>query len=289
MVSQPDAWAARWPAPAKLNLFLHIVGQRPDGYHRLQTAFQFIELADTLEFSEREDTRIARSGGLAGVGEDDDLTVRAARLLSAATGIRKGVDIRITKRIPAGGGLGGGSSDAATTLLALNLLWRLNLAPDSLATMGLQLGADVPVFVLGQAAWAEGVGEQLSPMAFEEVFYLVIDPGCLVSTAQVFADPELTRNSAPVTIPGFLSAGGRNDCETVVRKHYPEVAQALDWLGSFGDSRLTGTGGCVFLACPDAEQARAICAQVPGKWTGYVARGLNESPVRSLIRRLTAA
>lgn len=279
-------WRIRWPAPAKLNLFLHILGQRADGYHRLQTAFQFIDLMDSLVFTPRDDSRISRSEGLAGLDAEDDLVVKAARLLSAATGIRRGVDIKVEKRIPVGGGLGGGSSDAATTLLALNALWALNLAQDSLQALGLKLGADVPVFVGGRSAWAEGTGEKLSPMDFPTPHYVLIDPHCEVATADVFRDPELTRNSSPVTIPGFLSDGGRNDCEPVVRRRYPEVAQALDWLGAFGDARLTGTGGCVFLACPSAERAAEVHAQVPAEWTAFAVEGRNRSPVLDVIEQL---
>lgn len=289
MSDQDSGWASEWPAPAKLNLFLHIVGQRRDGYHLLQTAFQFIDCCDTLTFTMRDDTRITRSQGLASVPENDDLAIRAAKMLCSATGIRRGVDICITKNIPAGGGLGGGSSDAATTLLALNFLWRLGLSTESLLGLALRLGADVPVFAGGRAAWAEGIGDKLSPMDFPQPYYVIVDPGCPVSTAEIFRDPELTRNSSPVTIPRFLSAGGRNDCESVVREHYSEIAQALDWLGSFGESRLTGTGGCVFLACRDREQAEEVCAQVPDRWTALVARGLNRSPVIDLIERLSEA
>ncbi|NNF52528.1 MAG: 4-(cytidine 5'-diphospho)-2-C-methyl-D-erythritol kinase [Gammaproteobacteria bacterium] len=281
-----EGWSLVWPAPAKLNLFLHIVGQRTDGYHLLQTAFQFIDLCDSLVFTPRDDTKISRSAGLEGLPPDEDLVVRAAKLLSAATGIRRGVDIRVDKKIPSGGGLGGGSSDAATTLLALNRLWRLNLGNDSLQTLGLKLGADVPVFVGGRAAWGEGTGEKLSPMDFPAPFYVVVKPACGVVTADVFQDPELTRNSSPVTIPGFLSEGGRNDCEAVVRRRYPEVAQALDWLGSFGDARLTGTGSCVFLATGDLERAREVQSQVPAKWAGFVVKGQNHSPTLDLLEQL---
>lgn len=279
-------WELEWPAPAKINLFLHIIGQRSDGYHLLQTAFQFVDLCDTLKFTPRDDTRISRSAGLEGLSPDEDLVVRAAKLLSAATGIRIGVDIRVEKRIPSGGGLGGGSSDAATTLLALNHLWKLNLGRDSLQALGLKLGADVPVFVGGRAAWGEGTGEKLSPMDFPDPYYVVVDPACEVSTADVFREPELTRNSSPVTIPGFLSTGGRNDCEMVVRRRHPEVAQALDWLGSFGDARLTGTGGCVFLACRDLGHAEKVRTQVPAKWAAFAVKGLNRSPALDLIEQL---
>jgi len=280
----PDTdWDKWWPAPAKLNLFLHITGQRADGYHLLQTAFQFIDVCDELSFAQRDDHKITRSEGLAGLPEDQDLVVKAALLLRAAAGVAHGVDIKVRKQIPAGGGLGGGSSDAATTLLVLNHLWRLGLSSASLQSLGLQLGADVPVFVGGRSAWAEGIGERLMPMDFPERYYVVLDPGCPVSTREVFRDRQLTRNSQPVTIPGFLSAGGGNDCEAVVRRSRPEVARALDWLSNFGEARLTGTGGCMFLACESEHAAEEICTQVPDPWTAITAQGLNRSPLARLI------
>lgn len=285
MKRQDKEWLKTWPAPAKLNLFLQITGQRGDGYHLLQTAFQFIDVFDELVFAQRSDNRVTRSVGMRGLPEDQDLVVRAAKLLREAAGVFHGVDIKVRKRIPAGGGLGGGSSDAATTMLALNRLWRLGLTLESLQALGLQLGADVPVFVGGRAAWAEGVGDRLMPMDFPALYYLVLDPGCPVSTREVFRDPELTRNSPPVTIPGFLSAGGRNDCEAVVRRRYPEVAKALDWLMTFGDARLTGTGGCMFLASQDLREVSEIRAQLPDPWTGIVAKGLNRSPLVEWVER----
>jgi 4-diphosphocytidyl-2-C-methyl-D-erythritol kinase len=285
-----SADAIPWPAPAKLNLFLHIVGRRPDGYHDLQTCFQFVDLCDDISLRVRKDGQIRRASALADVTEDADLCVRAARALQAATGTHLGVDIEVQKRIPIGGGLGGGSSDAATCLVALNALWELKLGVDELAALGLRLGADVPVFVRGRAAWAEGVGEKIvplrSPLAPPESNYLILQPNVFVSTAAVFQDPELTRNSAPITIHGFLQAGGRNDCESVVRRRYPEVAAALNWLSGFGEARLTGTGACIFLACDSATQAQAIAAQRPPATAAFVVRGLNDSP---LLGRLAAA
>ena len=269
----------RLPAPAKLNLMLHIVGRRDDGYHLLQSVFQFVDLCDWLEFTRREDDRIQRSGGLADLSADDDLAVRAARLLQARYAPDRGVDIDIEKQIPSGGGLGGGSSDAATTLLALNQLWQLGLSLDQLAEIGLELGADVPVFVRGRAAWAEGVGEVLEAVEIDEPAYLVVDPGVAVSTAQIFADEQLTRHCDPITIRAFLRDSGTNVCEAVVRKHHPEVAAALDWLGQFGRARMSGTGGCVFLALDSVQQADALKCRVPEPWSGYVARGLNLSPL----------
>jgi 4-diphosphocytidyl-2-C-methyl-D-erythritol kinase len=278
-----------WPAPAKLNLFLLILGRRADGYHELQTCFQFVDLCDELTFVVRKDGEIRRRSDLAGVGEDTDLCVRAARALQKASGTRLGVDISLLKRIPIGGGLGGGSSDAATCLVALNHLWRTNLSTDELAALGLKLGADVPVFVRGRVAWAEGVGERITllypPLAPTENNYLILKPNVLVSTAQVFQDPELTRNSAPITIHGFLATGGKNDCLSVVRRRFPEVAQAFDWLSAYGPARLTGTGACVFLACETEARGREILRKVPAALTGFLVRGLNDSP---LLERLAA-
>src|SRR5882757_6516443 len=240
-----------WPAPAKLNLFLHVLGRRPDGYHELQTCFQFIDLCDEITIEVRADGQIRRALDIPGLPESADLCLRAAHALQEATGSPLGADIRLRKRIPIGGGLGGGSSDAATCLVALNELWELNLPTKELAAMGLKLGADVPVFVHGRVAWAEGVGERLTPLypplAPVEPNYLILKPNVFVSTAEVFQDPELTRNSATITIHGFLASGGRNDCLGVVRRRYPEVAHALDWLSLFGSARLTGTGACVFV------------------------------------------
>ena len=278
-VPSDAGWDTTWPAPAKLNLFLHILGRRDDGYHRLQTAFQFLDFGDDIAFSPRENDEIVRVGGLKGLAPNDDLTVRAARCLKEKTGCSRGVEIRITKRIPAGGGLGGGSTDAATTLVALNRLWALGLTHEDLAEMGCSLGADVPVFVLGSAAWGEGIGDELTPVEFETPDYVVIKPACGVSTRSVFEAPELTRNSPPITISGFLSSGGRNDCLEVVRGMYPEVGDALDWLSRYGEARLTGSGACVYAAFRDRVEAEAVLGQVPERWSGFVARGINRSPL----------
>jgi 4-diphosphocytidyl-2-C-methyl-D-erythritol kinase len=266
-----------WPAPAKLNLFLHVVGRRADGYHLLQTAFQFIDLEDELRFFERPPGLIERLGEVPGVPPEQDLTVRAARLLARHCPGAGGVAIELRKRIPMQGGLGGGSSDAATVLVALNELWRCGLAPERLAELGLGLGADVPVFVHGRAAWAEGVGEELVPLDLPEQVYLLVRPDAEVSTAAVFGAPELTRDTPVITIAGFLTTGGRNDCEAVVRRRFPAVAEALDWVGQHAPARLTGTGSCVFAAMPDEASARVVLAQLPGRWTGYVVRGRNRS------------
>ena len=272
-----------WPAPAKLNLFLHILGRRADGYHELQTCFQFVDLCDDIRIDVRADGEIHRARGAAGVAEDSDLCVRAARALKAATGCRLGADIDVVKRIPMGAGLGGGSSDAATCLVALNRLWGVDLPVATLAELGLFLGADVPVFVVGRAAWAEGVGEKLTPLyppeAPAEGNYLIIKPNVFVSTADVFRDPELTRNSPPITIHGFLASGGRNDCEGVVRRRYPEVARALDWLSAFGRARLTGTGACVFAGVETLARGREIVRMLPPAFDAFVVRGLNDSPL----------
>jgi 4-diphosphocytidyl-2-C-methyl-D-erythritol kinase len=278
-----------WPAPAKLNLFLHIVGRRSDGYHELQTCFQFVDLCDEITIEVRADGRIRRVAEMPGVAEDADLCVRAARALKTAAGCPLGADIGVLKRIPMGAGLGGGSSDAATCLVALNHLWQLHWPVDDLAALGLKLGADVPVFVRGRAAWAEGIGERLTPLypplAPFEAIYLILKPNVGVATAEIFQDPELTRNSAPITIHGFLASGGRNDCLAVVRRRYPEVARALDWLSGFGLARLTGTGACVFLALESMERGREILGMLPPAVDAFLARGLNDSP---LLERLAA-
>jgi 4-diphosphocytidyl-2-C-methyl-D-erythritol kinase len=281
----------QWPAPAKLNLFLHVTGRRPDGYHELQTLFQLIDLSDSVSLNVTDDGRIERPAGPAGVDPDSDLTVRAAKALQAATGCRAGASIRIAKRIPMGGGLGGGSSDAATVLLALNHLWGCGLPVDELARLGLPLGADVPVFVRGSSAWAEGVGEQLVPVELPERWYVVIHPGVAVPTRDVFQSPELTRNTPVITIRAFFGPGGssgsRNDCEPVVRARYPEVADALSWLGNFAPARLTGTGSCIFAAFGSAMDAERVAARAPDRWRAFVARGLNVSPVHALLRAPT--
>ena len=277
----PSTARGPWPAPAKLNLMLHITGRRPDHYHELQTVFQFLDHADRLYFGLRDDGEVRRHGGPAGVDAAADLCVRAAGLLQAHAEISHGVDIYNEKVLPAGGGLGGGSSDAATTLWALNHLWKLGLDVGELAGLGLQLGADVPVFLHGRASWAEGVGEILSPVNLPEPWFLVLNPNVSISTAAVFSDAELTRDTPRTTIRAFLSGGGRNDCEAVVRRRYPEVAAALDWLNSYSTARMTGTGACVFAAFDAETDAREIATRVPSGWTAFVARGLNRSPLHA--------
>jgi 4-diphosphocytidyl-2-C-methyl-D-erythritol kinase len=291
-----DAGETQWPAPAKLNLFLHVTGRRPDGYHELQTLFQLIDLKDTISVRLSDDARIERPEGPAGVDPDSDLTVRAAKALQAAAGVRLGARLRISKRIPTGGGLGGGSSDAATVLLALNFLWRCGLSIDELARLGLPLGADVPVFVRGSSAWAEGVGERLVPVELPERWYVVIHPGVAVPTRDVFQSPELTRNSPVITMRAFFEENGapgsgspgtsatRNDCEPVVRARYAEVADALSWLEKFAPARLTGTGSCIFAAFGSAIEAERVAARTPDRWRAFVARGLNVSPVHERLQ-----
>jgi len=275
-----------WPAPAKLNLCLHVTGRRADGYHDLQTVFQLISLSDQLSFELRDDRRIIRldyegatADALRDVSEDQDLCVRAAGALQRRTGIAKGVGIRIRKFIPVGGGLGGGSSDAATTLVALNMLWDCALSTDELAEIGITLGADVPVFVRGYSGLGEGVGERLTPLQLPDSWFLVIHPGVSIPTRDVFQAPELTRNSPVLTIPALLASGGRNDCEPVVRARYPEVAAALDWLGHYAAARLTGTGSCLFARFASAAEAEQVAARVPDVWRAYVVQGLAESPL----------
>lgn len=279
----PASAQGPWPAPAKLNLFLHITGRRADGYHTLQTVFQFLDYSDRLYFAVREDAAVHGHGGPAGLAPEFDLCVRAARLLQQHTGCGKGVDIYNEKCLPAGGGLGGGSSDAATSLVVLNRLWGLGLGGNELAALGLQLGADVPVFIHGQAAWAEGVGEILTPVELPEPWYLVVNPAVSVSTADIFSDVELTRDTPGMTIRAFRSGGGHNDCEAVVRRRYPEVGAVLDWLNGFSAARLTGTGGCVFAAFESEAGARAVERQVPQAWSCFVARGVNRSPLLAAI------
>ena len=272
-----------WPAPAKLNLFLHVTGRRPDGYHELQTLFQLIDLCDSIGITLRADGQIVRMGGAEEVAPENDLVVRAACALRQARATRLGASLRIVKRIPIRAGLGGGSSDAATTLLVLNRLWGCDLPPAALAELGIQLGADVPVFLGGSSAWAEGRGERLTPVELPLCWYVVIRPGVSVGTAEIFQAPELTRNSPLITIRGFFESGGHNDCEPVVCARFPEVRAALEWLSQSAPAHLTGTGSCVFAAFASEAAAREVAARVPQSWTGFVARGLNTSPVHERL------
>ena len=272
-----------WLAPAKLNLFLHVTGRRADGYHELQTLFQLIDLCDQIRIEVRADGRVERSAGPAAIAPAADLTLRAAQALKSATDRRLGANIGLTKRIPVGGGLGGGSSDAATVLLALNQLWECGLSLPELARIGLPLGADVPVFIQGFSAWGEGIGEWLTKVELPRRWYLIIYPGVGVSTREVFQAPELTRNSPLITIRAFFDSGGRNDCEAVVAARVSAVHEALEWLGRHGSARLTGTGSCVFAAYERREDAERIAARVPDRWRAYVAQGLDTSPVHAQL------
>jgi 4-diphosphocytidyl-2-C-methyl-D-erythritol kinase len=277
-----------WPAPAKINLFLHITGRRADGYHLLQTVFQFLDLCDSLDFERRNDGRIRRPTDVPGVPEAQDICVKAAHLLKETTGVTAGVDLHIHKRIPMGGGLGGGSSNAATTLGALNRLWNTGLSVDQLASLGLQLGADVPVFVHGRAAWAEGIGEILEPVELPQPWYLLIAPPVQVATAAVFGAPDLTRNCPPLKIRDLPNGAG-NVCEPVVRTLFPEVARALDWLAQYTPSRMSGTGACVFGRFDTETAAENALKQfhddMPASWRAYVTRGLNRSPLLARVEQ----
>jgi len=269
------------PAPAKLNLFLHVVGRRADGYHLLQTLFRFIDLSDTLHFTLRQDGRVCRSNDLEGVPQEHDLCVRAARLLQRECGCPLGADIAVEKRIPMGGGLGGGSSDAATTLLALNRLWNLGLSRERLMQMGLSLGADVPVFVFGENAFAEGIGEQLQAYYLPEAWYILLFPPVHVATAEIFARPELTRDTISLTIRALPMAHLHNDLQPVVCNLYPEVARHLVSLGQFAQAWMTGSGACVFAEFASEEQAQSVLKQLPADMRGVVARGLMQHPLRN--------
>ena len=276
-----------WPAPAKLNLFLHITGQREDGYHFLQTVFIFLDHADRLTFEPNETGEITRCYQIAGVEEQDDIIYRAAKILQTKCGVRQGVSINLDKVLPMGGGLGGGSSDAATTLLALNQLWDCGLSLPAMMEMGLSLGADVPVFLQGQAAWAEGVGEQISPVELPESWFVVLIPKISVSTAKVFANPQLIRDCPAITIRDFLAGQGRNVCEPIVTELYPQVQEALDELNRYAEARMTGTGACVFAAFDSEDEAKrvwsALSTDSAAGWDGFVAKGLNCSPVLDLL------
>jgi 4-diphosphocytidyl-2-C-methyl-D-erythritol kinase len=276
-----------WPAPAKLNLFLHVTGRRADGYHDLQTVFQLLDWGDEIGIEVTDEPAIVRVAGPAAIAADEDLTVRAARALQQAAGVRHGARLRVRKRVPTGGGLGGGSSDAATVLRVLDRLWGTGLGVPELARLGLALGSDVPVFVRGFSAWAEGRGEILTPLELPEAWDLIVHPGLAVATAGIFQAPELTRNSPLITIRAFSPAETRNDCESLVRRRYPAVAEALDWLGERagapGSARLSGTGACVFAAFARAAEAERVAARVPEEWTSFVARGVNRSPLAAAL------
>lgn len=284
-----DDWTV-WPAPAKLNLFLRITGRREDGYHDLQTVFRLLDWGDEMRLRRRHDGQLQRLSQIAGVSPSQDLTIRAAALLQQHAGTGFGVDIQLEKRIPMGGGLGGGSSDAATVLVALNQLWRLGLSEDALADLGRQLGADVPVFVRGRSAWAEGVGEQLTPLSLPRKHYVVVDPHESVPTAALFQAPELTRNAPRATISSFVSGEtSENAFASVVRSRYARVAAAMDWLDGFGQARLSGSGGGVFLEAKSFDRAMAIARQCPAAFTAKVAAGVDGSLLHEALRRHRSA
>lgn len=273
------------PAPAKLNLMLHILGRRADGYHELQTLFQFLDHGDELTFTLRDDGQVRLLSELPGVDHDSNLIVRAARLLQTQTGCPLGADIQLVKRLPMGGGIGGGSSDAATTLVGLDRLWQLGLGEDRLAELGLRLGADVPVFVRGRAAFAEGVGERLQTVELAEPWFLVVAPQVSVSTAEIFADPELTRNTPAITVRSLLAGGGRNDCQPIVEKRYPQVRNALRLLEKFVPARMTGTGACVFGSFPNKGEADKVRRQLPASLPSFVAQGRNISMLHRVLEQ----
>ncbi|MBR0568263.1 4-(cytidine 5'-diphospho)-2-C-methyl-D-erythritol kinase [Azoarcus sp. L1K30] len=270
-------------APAKLNLFLHVTGRREDGYHMLQTAFRMLDWGDTLDFRVRDDGRIRRLSVLPGVAEEDDIVIRAARLLQRESGCSAGADITLHKVLPMGGGLGGGSSDAATTLIALNHLWETGLDRRALQALGLRLGADVPFFIFGRDAFAEGVGELFQPLTLDDVVYVVISPGVSISTAEIFSSKDLTRNTVPIKIADFTASSARNDLQAVACNRYPEVAEAINWLAQFAPARMTGSGACVFAAIDSGALAQRIVEQCPTRWKAWKASSLARHPLDCLV------
>jgi 4-diphosphocytidyl-2-C-methyl-D-erythritol kinase len=275
-------WHSVYPAPAKLNLFLHVVGRRADGYHLLQTLFRLVDHGDSLRFSPRADGEIRLATPLPGVAPESDLTVRAARLLQAETGCRQGVEIAVDKRLPMGGGLGGGSSDAATVLLALNHLWQLGVPRARLQQLGLTLGADVPVFVGGRNAFAEGVGEALQPLDLPPAWYVVLEPPVAVPTAAIFGAPELKRDTLPIAAADWAPGVGGNDLQAVAVVRFPAVAEHLRWLAGYGDARMSGSGACVFAEFGTAQAAQAVLDELPATMVGWVAAGLERHPLWAL-------
>lgn len=288
MAINKPAWGQRWPAPAKLNLMLNIVGRRDDGYHLLQTVFQLVGLCDWLTFKYRQDGAVSLAKPIPGVPEQDDLTVRAARLLQQHTGNQQGVCIEIEKNLPMGGGLGGGSSDAATTLLVLNHLWGLGLSIEELMALGLTLGADVPIFVFGSSAWAEGVGERIEQISLPESWFVIIKPVCHVETKAIFCAKDLTRDSKPIKMADFLSGQQHNDCLKVVKELYQPVAEAVQELSRFGEARLTGTGACVFAQFDSEREARRVSQGLQKSSHGeiFVTEGVNCSPLHYQLNSL---
>jgi len=286
------------PAPAKLNLFLHVTGRRPDGYHLLQSVFQLIDHGDTLHFDLRDDERIVRTTDVPGVPEEQDLIVRALRALQAEFQRRHGrlppgLDVAVDKRLPMGGGLGGGSSDAATALMAANHLWRAGLSTPELIALGLPLGADIPFFLFGETAFAEGVGEALQAVPGPDCWYLVVEPGVAVPTAAIFTATDLTRNTKPIIISDFSRRHddlddqigfGKNDLQDVAARLFPPVAEAIEWLSGYGAARMTGSGACVFSAFSSEQEAEAVLQQVPSKWKAWKAKSLTKHPIKSLLQ-----
>lgn len=271
------------PAPAKLNLFLHVVGRRDDGYHLLQSIFRLLDWGDALDFTLREDGAIRRGNALAGIPEADDLVVRAAQLLQAETACAAGADITLHKVLPMGGGLGGGSSDAATTLIALNRLWQTGLNRAELAALGLRLGADVPFFIGGTDAFVEGIGERLTPIELEPAHYVIVAPGVQVPTLEIFRSPDLTRNTEPIRIADFAFRATRNDLQPVACDLHPEIAAAVEWLERFAPARMTGSGACVFAAVDSENAASDIIAACPPKWRAWQARSQARHPLYSWL------
>ncbi|MGB1309645.1 MAG: 4-(cytidine 5'-diphospho)-2-C-methyl-D-erythritol kinase [Leucothrix sp.] len=282
-----DLWCI--PAPAKLNLFLHITGVREDGYHDLQTVFQLLDYADDVFLKRRMDGQIYRTCGLEDVNPADDLVVKAAKALKAHTGTAWGVDVGVTKRLPVGGGIGGGSSDAASTLMGLNKLWQCGLTQAELLTLARSLGADVPVFVNGKNAWAEGIGDQLTEIYLPEKWYLVIHPNVHISTAKLFSSDELTRDNPILRIRDFPDTDTSNTFEAVARKQYPEVDLALQWLGSYSKAKMTGTGSCVFAAFDSFEVANKVLVQVPENWSSFITKSVAQSPMLDEVSKIPVA
>lgn len=283
-IVSPAPWSAEWAAPAKLNLFLHVVGRRSDGYHDIQTLFRLIDWQDRLKFAQRNDAAVRLVTPVPGVSEADELTVRAARLLQDHAGVSRGVDISLVKRIPMGGGLGGGSSDAATALIALNALWGLQLSRRELSALGSRLGADVPFFIAGCNAFGEGIGERLTPIQVRPAWFVVLVPPVAVPTKEIFTDPGLTADTKTITISSFSAGFWRNDLEPIVRRRYPIVAAHLGWLSEFGDARLSGSGACVFAEFAAESQAKAVLAKMPAGMSGFAVPGLERHPLAGFVR-----
>lgn len=274
------------PCPAKLNLFLHITGRRSDGYHDLQTAFQLLDYGDEITIEVNDSDKVSVTAPIAGLAQEDNLIYRAAHMLKSYTGTDMGAHITLDKQLPIGGGIGGGSSDAASTLLGLNHLWQTHLPVDTLAEIGRQLGADIPVFVHGYSAWAEGIGEKLTPLELEEKYYLVLAPQCHISTAEIFCHKDLTRDTLAITVAAFLERGGKNDCQPLVESLFPQVKDAVKWLSRYSQAQLTGTGACVFASFSSKEAAQAVFAEIPEHLSGFIAKGVNQSSLHKCLAKI---